>query len=98
MITIDEVVGLDSTTKADVIQKCPAHPLVKGMIPKHLFDLSNVQQKHEVLTNVQTCLVMHLTSSCLTKIVVAKDIVCTLASSNNLHSSKAIARKLGVDR
>jgi hypothetical protein len=39
-----------------------------------------------------------MTSSCLTKIVVAKDIVCTLISSNNLHNNKAIARVLGVDR
>jgi hypothetical protein len=68
------------------------------MVLKYLFDLSNVQQRPKILTNVQTCLVMHLTSSCLTKIVVAKDIVCTLTSSNNLHISKAIARELGVDR
>jgi hypothetical protein len=98
MVTRDEVVGLNSTTKVDVIQKYLAHPLVKGMVPKYLFDLSNVQQKHEVLTIVQTCLVMHMTSSCLTKIVVAKDIVCTLISSNNLHNNKAIVRVLGVDR
>jgi CRISPR/Cas system-associated exonuclease Cas4 (RecB family) len=52
MVTIDEVVGLNSTTKVDVIQKYLAHPLVKGMVSKYLFDLSNVQQKHEVLTIV----------------------------------------------
>jgi hypothetical protein len=34
MVTIDEVVGLNSTTKANVIQKYLAHPLVKGMVPK----------------------------------------------------------------
>jgi len=42
MVTIDEVVGLDTITKANVIQKYLAHPLVKGMVPKYLFDLNNV--------------------------------------------------------
>jgi hypothetical protein len=52
MIIVDEVVGLDSTIKANVIQKYLAHALVKGMVPKFFFDLSNGKQRHEVLTNV----------------------------------------------
>jgi hypothetical protein len=42
MVIVDEVVGSDSITKVDVIQKYLAHPLVKGMVPKYLFDLNNV--------------------------------------------------------
>jgi hypothetical protein len=38
MVTIDEVVGLNSITKVDVVQKYLAHPLVKRMVPKYLFD------------------------------------------------------------
>jgi hypothetical protein len=77
VVIVDEFVGLNSTIKVDVIQKYLVHLLVKGMVPKYLFNQNNVQQRHEVLTNVQTCLVMHLTSSCPTNIVVAKDIVYT---------------------
>lgn len=42
MVTMDEVVGLDSIPKADIIQKYLVHPLVKGMVPKYLSDLNNV--------------------------------------------------------
>lgn len=42
MVIVDEVVGSDTITKADVIQKYPVHALVKGMVPKYLFDLNNV--------------------------------------------------------
>jgi hypothetical protein len=41
VVTVDEVVGLDSTIKANVIQKYLAHPLVKGMVPKYFSNLSN---------------------------------------------------------
>jgi hypothetical protein len=42
MVIVDEVVGSYSITKADVIQKYLAHPLVKRMVPKYLIDLNNV--------------------------------------------------------
>ncbi len=86
MVIVDEVIGLDSTIKANVIQKYLAHMLVKGMVPKFFFYLNNGQRRHEVLTNVQTSLVTHLISSCPTKIVVVTDIVYTLASFDNLCS------------
>jgi hypothetical protein len=42
MVTINEVVGQNSIAKVDVIQEYLGHPFVKGMVPKYLFDLSNV--------------------------------------------------------
>jgi hypothetical protein len=98
VVIIDKVVGLVSTIKVDVIQKYLVHVLVKGMVPKYLYDLNNVQQIHEVLTNVQIGLITHLTCSHPTKIMVVKEIVYTFISYDNLHSNKAIARVLRVDR
>jgi hypothetical protein len=98
MVTIDQVVGLYSIAKVYVIQKYLAHPLVKGMVPKYLFDLNIVQQRYEILTNVQIGLIMHLIGSHSIKIVVAKDIICTLASSNNLRNNKAIVKVPRVDK
>jgi hypothetical protein len=81
MVIVNEVVGSDSITKTDVIQKYFAHLVVNGMVPKYLFDLNNVYQRHEVLTNVQTSLITHLTNSHLKKIKIVKDIVSTFTSS-----------------
>jgi hypothetical protein len=81
MVIVNEVVGSDSITKTDVIQKYLAHLVVNGMVPKYLFDLNNVYQRHEVLTNVQTSLVTYLTNSHLKKIKIVEDIVSTFTSS-----------------
>lgn len=81
MVIVNEVVGSDSITKANVIQKYLVHLVVKGMVPKYLFDLNNIYQRHEVLTNVQTSLITHLTNSHLKKKMVVKDIVSTFTSS-----------------
>jgi hypothetical protein len=99
MVIVDDVVGLDSTIKTNVIQKYLVHRLVTGMFPKYFSNLSNGQQKHKVLTNVQTSLVTHPIGSHPTKVVVVKDIVYTLTSFDNLCStSMATTKVLGADK
>ena len=71
---------------------------MKDIVPAFLQDVSVVYQNHEVICNMKTRISMHLAGSRKSHLVMAKDIICTLASSENITSSRFVADILGMDR
>jgi hypothetical protein len=64
-----------------VFKKFLGHSLVKGMLPSYCSNISTVKHNQEVMENLRDGLSTHLVGECHFKLVVAKDIVCTLATS-----------------
>jgi hypothetical protein len=86
-----------------VMEKFLCHPLVKGFLPPYLEDNAFLRQSQGVLGNLKDRLIFPLVGLCQSKLVMAKDIVCTLATSANIiesgiNSGRGIARLLGVDK
>lgn len=80
------------------IEKFLGHGLLTGMLPDFLVDPSKVKLRHSVLANLKGGMIDHLTGVRESKIVMAKDIVCTLAASSKLGSNRGVADLIGVDR
>ena len=80
------------------IEKFLGHGMLTGMLPDFLVDPTQVKLRHSVLGNLKEGMIDHLTAVRESKIVMAKDIVCTLAASSNMGSNRRVADLIGVDR
>jgi hypothetical protein len=73
------------------------HPILKGMLPLYLTNVSITKQNHEVVENLKEGLTSHLISQRQSKLMMAKNIVYTLASSQSLSNGQGIVKVLGVN-
>jgi hypothetical protein len=64
-----------------VFEKFLGHSFATGMLPSYYSNISIVKNNQEVVENLRDGLNTHLVGQCHSKLVVAKDIVCTLATS-----------------
>jgi hypothetical protein len=64
-----------------VFEKFLGHLLIKGMLPSYCFDISTMKHNQEVVENLRDGLNIHLVGQHHSKLVFAKNIVCTLAIS-----------------
>jgi hypothetical protein len=81
-----------------VLKKTFGHILLQGFFPDYLKDLQAVKHNQLVLGNINSGMTSHFTGVHPLHSLMAKDIVCTLASSQSLVSSRGLAKVLGVDR
>lgn len=85
--------------KEVAIEKVVAHPMWKHHLPSYLKDLGKLKHSQEIVDNLKRGLTDHLTGKRSQPLVMAKDIVCALATSQyNATSCREVARVLGVDR
>jgi hypothetical protein len=96
--TAEQLRGVDSVVQNEVVCKFLSHLIMREIVPPFLQDLGIVHQNHEVIRNMKAGISMHLAGSKKSHLVMAKDIICTLASSENITSSKSIVEVLKVDR
>lgn len=96
--TSDQLRGVDSVVQNDAVCKFLSHPLMADIVPPFLSDLGAVIQNQEVIRNMKAGISTHLAGSRKSHLVMAKDIICTLASSEHMTSSRSVAEVLGVDR
>ena len=96
--TTNQLRGIDSVVQNDVVCKFLSHPLMAEIVPPFLSDLGVVHQNQEVICNMKANISTHLARSKKSHVVMAKDIICTLASSEHMTSSKSVAEVLGVNR
>jgi hypothetical protein len=68
------------------------------MLPNYLVDLKHVKQNHDILSNMKAGITKHLKGQRKFNLVVAREIVCMLASSSSNGSNKDVVRVLGVDK
>jgi hypothetical protein len=69
-----------------------------GMIPPFLNNLEFVKLQSNIISSVREGLRDHLVGVKQSKLEMAKDILCTLASSREVGSRRGVAGLLGVDR
>ncbi len=82
-----------------VMEKFINHPLMKGFLPPYLQDIAIFKQNEQIMVTLKKGLTSHLVGVRQSKVVLAKDIVCTrVAFSKPSRSNRRIARILGVDR
>ena len=85
--------------KEVAIEKVVDHPMWKNHLPSYLKDLGKLKHSQEVVDNLKGGLTDHLTGQRSQPLVMAKDIVCALATFQyNVTSCREVARVLGVDR
>jgi hypothetical protein len=80
------------------VQKFLGHTSMKDMILPWMIDLDTIKLQHSVLSSMKEGVRDHLLGVRESAIVMAKDILCTLASSSKVGSGREVARLLGVDR
>jgi len=80
------------------IEKFLGQKSLVGMLPPFLVNSNKIKLRHSVLGNLKGDMIDHLIGVKQFKIVMAKDIVCTLTSSSNMGSNRGVANLIGVDR
>jgi hypothetical protein len=69
-----------------------------GMIPPFLNNLELVKLQSNIISSMREGLRDYLVGVKQSKLIMAKDILCTLASSREVGSGRGIVGLLGVDR
>jgi hypothetical protein len=80
-----------------VIEKLLGNYLLKDVVPEYFQDVNRLKQRQVITINLKSSLSNHLNGQKIKPIVMAKDIVCVLASSKTCNIGQ-VARVLGVDR
>jgi hypothetical protein len=65
-----------------MMEKFLCHPIVKGELPPCLVDVTKFKQSQHILGNLKDGLTSHFIGQRHSSLVLAKDIVCTLAASS----------------
>jgi hypothetical protein len=90
--------GMDIILQQTTFEKFITHPLVTDMLPKYLKNLDSIKCNLEILGNFKYSLTVHLLGFCKIELIVAKNIVCTLASNQTINSCRGVVKSLGVNR
>jgi hypothetical protein len=81
-----------------VLEKTVGHTLLQSFLPDYLKDLQAVKQNQVVVGNINSGMASHLIGVRPSHSLMAKDIVCTLASSHSVGSSRGLAKVLGIKK
>jgi hypothetical protein len=68
------------------------------MICDYLKDLDSVKRSLKIVNNFKSGLIIHFLGSHKIELMVAKDIVYTLAFNQYVNNTGSVAKLLGVDR
>jgi hypothetical protein len=80
------------------VQKFLGHSCMKGMIPPWRSNLDTIKLQHYVLSSLIEGVRDHLVGVRQSKLVMAKDILYTLASLSQVGSRRGVVGLFGVDR
>jgi hypothetical protein len=82
-----------------VLEKLFSHLLLKNVLPPYLQDLQKMKTNQNLVNNLkQSSFTSHLIGAKSSKITMAKDIVCILATSQYVGTSKEVVKVLEVDK
>jgi hypothetical protein len=98
LFIINQLIDVLLEIQHEVIGKFLSHSLLKDMGPPYLTNPRVVKNKYDVLQNMKEGINTHLASHRKSKLIMVKDIVCTLTSSQSITSKRVVAKVLGVDR
>jgi hypothetical protein len=98
LFTINQLIDVPLEIQHEAIGKFLSHSLLKDMVPPYLNNPRVVKHKYDVLQNMKEGINTHLGGCRKSKLVMAKDIVCTLTSSQSIIGKRVVAKVFGVDR
>jgi hypothetical protein len=81
---VDQLKGQNPWYQQLVMDKFLCHPLVQDFVPPYFKNVTNLKHSQQILGNLKEGLITHLVGH---KWVMAKDIMCTFASSSQLRKS-----------
>jgi hypothetical protein len=93
-----ELKDLELPVQNLVLKKTFGHILLQGFLPDYLKDLQAVKHNQLVLGNINSGMTSHFTGVHPSHSLMAKDIICTLALSQSLGTSRGLAKVLGIGR
>ncbi len=73
-----------------------SHSLMKDFLPPYMTKLHSTRQYYEIIQNNKKGMNIHLVRQQKSKVMMAKDIVCTLFTSHAMSSGRKTARLLSV--
>jgi hypothetical protein len=89
----------DEVIRHQVLEKVVGYSLLKSSVPVFFQDMNLVKHSIEIVQNMNRGLSDHSIGVREQKLIMAKDIVCTLATTNSsATSARQMAKLLGVDR
>ncbi len=94
----DFLKGYPSSFQTLVVEKFLGNYVLKGYVMEYLRDLRKLKQKKTIVNNLKSGLSNHLNGQKITPIIMAKNIVYIIASSNKSYNSRQVAQILGVER
>lgn len=94
----DFLKGYPSSFQNLIVEKVLGDYVLKGIVPKYLRDPRKLKQNKIIVNNLKSGLSNHLSGEKTTLIVMAKNIICIIESSNKSYSSKQVAWVLGVEQ
>lgn len=98
LFTFSHLKNVPLEIQHEIFDKFINHSLLKDVVPPSLIHLRVVKLKYHVLQNMKVGINNHLTCPRNFKLVMVKDIICTLASTQSISNKKVIAKVLGVDK
>jgi len=98
MYTVNQLRDVPIEVQHDVFDKFLNHFIVKDVVLPYLVDSRAVKHKDDVLQNMKAGINTHLIGLKASKLMMAKDIVCTSASSQSIGNNITLAKLLGANR
>jgi hypothetical protein len=71
---------------------------MREAVPSYLSDVKALKEYHKIIEIIRSAVGTHLCGQKPMQIVMAKDILCTLASSSSSSSCRGVVGALGMDR
>jgi hypothetical protein len=88
----DHLIGSSSSFRQIVFEKLFNHTLTKEIVPNYLQDLQKAKMNQKLVNKLRCSLSSHLVGKKSSKIILAKDIICTLALSQSIGSSREVEK------
>ncbi len=97
-IIFNELKGFGTNIRHLTLEKTLSNSMMTDFLPHYLNDLAIVKKNHEIVQNLKDGRNAHLLGHHKSKVVMAKGIVCTFASSQSIINGRGIVKMLGVDK
>jgi len=91
ILICDFLKGYPSSFQTLVVEKFLGNYMLKGYVLEYLCDLRKLKQNQTIVDNLKSGLSNHLSGQKITSIVMAKNIVYIIASSNKSYNSGQVA-------
>jgi hypothetical protein len=97
-IALELIKDFEPSIQHVILEKCLGHSVLQNVIPTYRTNVQSIKQNQKILSNMKYGITNHLVGPNHTQLVVAKSIICMIASSSSIGSSKGVAKVLGVDK